>query len=331
MNAKIQEHLKKRLLSDVVVIGDENVLRDLHYDCKDFPRKRLIVGPGAAKRGHALAMRMLGLERSGIPAERFAKGLFTSSASWVGVAYAARQSHLVSEFFKKMTWLHPAAFWAAVGGDQILLDWLKHEVLRVLDYNEVVRCAMDIDIALADLQGGVQLRRVKDTRDALELCEIMAASSALFPKRYGKEINGVFCADGGFTIRSSVLGWLHRVLRGMEKGREIDLLYVASHPHHDDYLGLIERFLYNLFTLFALWDYPELARGARTVDAKFRKMTDLAERTHVGGMRVCVIAPQSDEYIIPNEWRPRRLEATGTLTLARTEKLFKSLKPGREV
>ena len=45
-NAKIREHLKKRLIQDVVVIGDEGVIRDLHYpivyDRKGKLRKRLI-------------------------------------------------------------------------------------------------------------------------------------------------------------------------------------------------------------------------------------------------------------------------------------------------
>jgi len=329
-NAKILEHLKKRPIQDVVVIGDENVLRDLHhpvvYDSKGLRRKRLIVAPVAAKRGHVLAMRTLGLERSGIPAHRFDKGLFTSSASWVGVAYAAKQSHLVSQFFKKMTWLDPVGFWAAISGDPLLLDWLKHEVHKILDYDEVMRCPMDVSVALADLQGGVQLRRAKDTRDALELCDVMAASSALLPGRYGKEINGVYCADGGLTIRSTVMRWLHRVLREMQEGREVDLLYIASHPHHEDYFGLLEHFLYNLFTLVALWSYPELARGAHTVDPKFRTMMELAVREHVG-MRICVIAPEPDEYVISNEWRPHRFEVTGALTLSRTEKLFESLRP----
>ena len=192
---------------------------------------------------------------------------------------------------------------------------------------------MDIMIAVSDLKAKVHLHRAKQVEDIFDL---MLASAALLPGIYGREINGVMSVDGGYTLESTVIKWLKRIKeeqshRVSSHQRPIDLLYIGNRPHPRLHFSKIEEHIFNKFIDWWIDDeYPELARGARSIDIKMRMAADLFEKKRPL-FRTCALYPMPDENIYPNTWRKRIIRSRGELTRTRTQKLLCALAPKKEI
>ena len=106
------------VIENVVVVGDKNVIRDLYHP-KLFGANgrsvlRGIIAPGGSKAGITGGQRLCAFEEMGISANHFDKGLFTSATAFNGVAYAAKQSHMLSEYYQRMSWFNLGLLHSAI-------------------------------------------------------------------------------------------------------------------------------------------------------------------------------------------------------------------------
>ncbi|KKW25065.1 MAG: hypothetical protein UY67_C0001G0067 [Candidatus Kaiserbacteria bacterium GW2011_GWA2_52_12] len=329
-----------KVIENVVVVGDENVVRDLFYPKiigkNSMPTLRAVIEPGGTKSGLTGGQRFCAFEEMGISASHFDKGLFTSAASCNGIAYAAKQSHMILEYYQKISLLNPHILWSAITRrDYLGLLYLMDELRSTLDVETFRKCPTDITIAVADLRANVHLHKAKEVEDIFDL---MMASSALLPDIYGREINGIYSVDGGYTIDSTVIAWLRKILSEIPKEQRtkqrIDLLYIANRPHPRVHFSKLEEYIFHkLIDWTTAKKYPELARGARSIDGKLRKVADLFDkpRPHFPFLRMCALFPMPDENIYPIEMRKKILRTCGELTRMRTEKFLCALMPKHEI
>ena len=321
-----------KVIENVVIVGDENVVRDLHYPKirgkNGAPVMRCLIEPGGTKSAITGGERLCAFEEAGISAGHFNKGLFTSAAAWNGVAYSAKQSHLLMEYYQKISWLNAEVFWSSLlRGDFFGIEWLADELRGKFDRATFDKCMMDVTVAVSDVKAKVHLHKAKEAEDIFEL---LVASSALLPGVYGREINGVMSYDGGFTIDSTVIEWLKFLKHENPHRQYIDLLYIANRPHPKIHYSKVEERIFNRFVKWELSNYPELAQGALSIDGKLRKVAELFQRQRPR-IRTCAIFPMPDENIYPLEWRKKILHSHGELTRVRTEKLLRVLAPKREI
>ena len=322
------------IVENVLVVGDKQMVADLFHPVVmghgGLPRLRTVIAPGGAKSGHTMGMRLCAFQEMGIHASRFDAGLATSAGSYNMVGYCAEQTHLISTMYQELSWLNPKVFLSALRGDHLGLLYLEKNLREMLDVETFKKCHMDLTIGLSDLKANLFLHKAKEADDIFDL---MYASSALFPIVPGRVIKGVYSIDGGFTRRSLMAHWMRHILREISQEQEMDVLFLANRPHpsHRNWLtDWFEEYVLWGVMYLALARYPELMRGARSIDLKMRKAAEVFGRKHPR-IRMCALYPMPDENIYPNEWRRYILQHRGERTRQRTEKFLKALKPIREI
>jgi hypothetical protein len=207
--------------------------------------------------------------------------------------------------------------------------YLEEKVRSMLDVEALRKCPMDLTIGVADLKGNPILCKARDYPDP---ALVAAASSALFPVVPGKMINGVYCVDGGFTVKSSVRRWLVQILRSIPARQEVDLLFLANRPH-PMYEDWIEEIIFHLIAKLFLRNYPGLLEGALSVAPKLAALADRFEKREEREgkakrrIRMCALYPMLDENIYPNEWRRSVFDTRGDLSRMRFERFLKAVKP----
>ncbi|MDP3646286.1 MAG: hypothetical protein Q8R25_04325 [bacterium] len=319
-----------KTIEGVVVVGDVQVLRNLFYPQvigkNGLPVVRALIAPGGAKSGRTMAERFRAFESAGIVADHFDKALATSSGSYNTVAYCAGQTHITPDVYEKMSWLNPEVLQSAwTKRDYLGLEYLRAELINMLDLDAFYKNKTDLMIGVADMKANVKLFNAKDPN--INVFDLMYASSALFPFVQPVKIAGERYVDGGYTRQSSVLQWARKILRDTPLEQEINMLYVANRPHPLHHQHPWEDWIFNgIVDTFLTPYYPELGEGAKSIGDKVAKAADAFGRPHKRG-RACAIFGLKDENIRPNEWRVRTLRTCGALTHKRTEACLKALKP----
>jgi hypothetical protein len=324
------------VIENVVVVGDKNVVRDLFHpevtSKNGRPRLRALIAPGGAKSGVTMGQRLCAFESLGIDADRFDAGLATSAGAYNVVAYCAKQARHVPALYEKVSWLNPKVLQSILTRrDYLGFQYLRDEVEKLLDVDTFRKCRMDLSIGVSDLKGNVHLHKAKEAEN---ICDLVYASAALFPVVPGKIIKNVYSVDGGYSRQSSVIKWIRQKLHEIPRDQGIDLLYLANRPHPKLHFSKREEKIFNKFVDYTLSGYPELAEGARSIDKKLLRVTEVFEDSHPRihpNVRMCALFTMPDENIYPNEWRKKILRSRGELTRRRTEAFLKALQPAREV
>ncbi len=328
----------EKVINDVLIVGDENVLRDLHYPklvaSNGLEVIRAYVAPGGGKSGNTMARRLCGFEQEGVASSHFNAAMATSAGAYNAVAYAAGQTSLVQEVYQDISWLNPAVMRSVLWHcDYFGLFYLRDHLRERLDVSALKACPTDITIAVADMKGNPILHKAKLVDDVFDL---LLAASAIIPL-YAQNINGVTCMDGAYSVRSTVASWIRQLTHGMRRNQPVDLLYIANRPHprHED---PFEEWCFRWFVHSTLAAFPELLQGALSIQPKLHKVAKVFERQYLvkekrpfRRVRMCAIFPQIDENIYPNEWRSNVLKRRGDLTQARTEAMLRELRPRREI
>src|SRR4051812_17301334 len=101
----------QKLIKDVLVVGDENVVRNLFYPeakgRKGLPILSTLIGPGGGKSGYTMGERLLAFEHAGISADRFRSGLATSAGAYDFLGYCAKQTDLIPQVYQEISWFNP--------------------------------------------------------------------------------------------------------------------------------------------------------------------------------------------------------------------------------